>query len=52
MTGKKVQIIGAGPGGLASALILAGKGYQVDVYEKNPIVGGRTGSIKMGGLYL
>lgn len=49
MTGKKVQIIGAGPGGLASALILAGKGYQVDVYEKNPIVGGRTGSIKMGG---
>lgn len=49
MTNKRVQIIGAGPGGLASALILASKGYEVDLFEKNPIVGGRTGSIKIDG---
>ena len=49
MSKKRVQIIGAGPGGLACALLLAGKGYEVEVYEKNPIVGGRTGSIKMDG---
>ncbi len=48
MTSKSVQIIGAGPGGLASALILASKGYQVDIYETKPTVGGRTGSIKIG----
>jgi len=48
MTRKKIQIIGAGPGGLASALILASKGYEVDIYEKKPTVGGRTGAIKLG----
>lgn len=46
---KKIAIIGAGPGGLASGLILRSRGYDVTIYEKNPIVGGRTGFIKMDG---
>ena len=35
-------MIGAGPGGLASAMMLAGAGLKVTVYEKNDTVGGRT----------
>ena len=37
---KKVIIIGAGPGGLASAMILAHRGYEVVIYEKQSRVGG------------
>ncbi|MBF0520140.1 MAG: phytoene desaturase [Nitrospirae bacterium] len=40
---KKVTIIGAGPGGLAAAMLLSYKGYDVTVYEKGNSVGGRTG---------
>lgn len=39
---KKIIVIGAGPGGLAAAMNLASQGYQVDVYEKQPYVGGAT----------
>lgn len=42
---KRVIVIGAGPGGLAAAMLLAGHGYQVDVFEKQPYVGGRNASI-------
>lgn len=45
---KKIAIIGAGPGGLCSAMILAEKGFDVHVYEKNDFVGGRNAEIKMG----
>ncbi|MRX73507.1 phytoene desaturase [Bacillus lacus] len=45
---KKVSVIGAGPGGLAAAMILAGRGYQVDVFEKQDYVGGRNSAIKLG----
>ena len=31
---KKVIVIGAGPGGLSSAMILAHRGFDVVVYEK------------------
>lgn len=37
---KKVIIVGAGIGGLASALRLLSKGYEVVIYEKNERVGG------------
>jgi phytoene desaturase len=43
---KKVIIIGAGYGGIALANILAKKGHEVHVYEKNAMPGGRVGSFK------
>ncbi|MGI6140624.1 MAG: FAD-dependent oxidoreductase [Caldicoprobacterales bacterium] len=38
--GQKVAIIGAGASGLTCAYYLARTGYEVDVYEKEPIAGG------------
>ena len=45
----KVLIIGAGPGGLASALILARAGLRVHVVERLPRVGGRCSAIEHDG---
>ena len=39
---QKVIIIGGGIGGLATACILAKKGYEVRLYEKNQNLGGRA----------
>lgn len=41
LTGKKVAVIGAGPGGLTAALYLAEKGHKVDVIEANDKTGGQ-----------
>ncbi len=38
----RVVIIGAGPGGLAAALMLSGSGAQVTLLERLPDVGGRS----------
>jgi dihydropyrimidine dehydrogenase (NAD+) subunit PreT len=38
--GKKVAIIGAGPAGLSCAGELAKLGYEVTVFERNPLPGG------------
>lgn len=46
---KQVIIIGAGPGGLASAILLAAAGVRVKIVERLPIVGGRTSSIEADG---
>ena len=46
---KRVVIIGAGPGGLASAMLLAGAGYDVTVLERQSRVGGRTTTIGENG---
>ncbi len=48
MPGKKVIIVGAGPGGLTSAMILAHRGFSVTVYEKEAQVGGRNAPIRLG----
>ena len=45
---KKIAVVGAGPGGLAVAMLLAHKGYEVTIYEKQAYVGGRTSEIKLG----
>jgi len=45
---KSVIIIGAGPGGLASAILLAGRGFRVRIIERLPVVGGRTSSLREG----
>lgn len=42
---KRALIIGAGPGGLASAMLLARAGLSVHVLERQPFVGGRTSSL-------
>ncbi|MBN8217628.1 MAG: phytoene desaturase [Spirochaetes bacterium] len=46
--GKKVIIVGAGPGGLTAAMILAQRGFEVTILEKNAQVGGRNGEFATG----
>jgi phytoene desaturase len=46
---KKIVIVGAGPGGLTAAMILARRGCDVEVFEKNPSVGGRNGELAFDG---
>lgn len=46
---KKAIIIGAGIGGLASAVRLAIKGYQVEVYEANSYPGGKLSQFEKNG---
>jgi phytoene desaturase len=46
MNGKRsAVIIGAGIGGIATAIYLAKNGYDVNIYEKNPTPGGRCGQL-------
>ncbi|WP_068647286.1 phytoene desaturase family protein [Paenibacillus antarcticus] len=45
---KTVAVVGAGPGGLAAAMLLAAKGYDVQVFEKQDRVGGRSGQLQLG----
>ncbi|HJX27198.1 MAG TPA: NAD(P)-binding protein, partial [Thermoanaerobaculia bacterium] len=47
--GDRVTVIGAGPGGLAAAILLAGSGLRVTVLERLPRVGGRTGTFEENG---
>lgn len=46
---KKVLIVGAGLGGLATGLRLAKSGYEVEFLEKNSQAGGRLNQIKKDG---
>lgn len=43
---KRIIIIGAGPGGLSAAMILANHGYSVTVLEEKPYLGGRNSALK------
>lgn len=45
---KRVAVIGAGPGGLSAALILAARGFDVTVFERGKRVGGRNGNFTVG----
>ena len=46
---KSVLVVGAGIGGLATALRLAKKGYKVEIIEKNGQAGGRLNQLKKDG---
>ena len=48
----KIAVIGAGLGGLASAALLASKGHQVDVFEQNSWLGGKSRRIELNGSYV
>ncbi len=43
---RSVVIVGAGPGGLAVAILLAAAGLRVRILERLPLVGGRTSTIE------
>ncbi|ELP34036.1 phytoene desaturase [Rhodopirellula baltica] len=49
MSQKKVVVVGAGPGGLASAMQLAAGGCDVTILERRGQVGGRTSAIEIDG---
>lgn len=46
---KSAVVVGAGPGGLAAAMLLAHAGVKVTVVERLPFVGGRTSAIQADG---
>ena len=46
---KNAVVIGAGIGGLATAIRLAAKGYQVDVFESNSYPGGKLSEFTING---
>lgn len=45
---NKAIVIGAGIGGLATAIRLAHKGYRVEVFEANDYVGGKLSTFSLG----
>jgi phytoene desaturase len=46
---RRVVVVGAGPGGLASAMLLRSAGAEVTVIEREDRVGGRTASFTQDG---
>jgi phytoene desaturase len=46
---RDLIVIGAGPGGLAAAIVLAQTGAHVTVLERQPRIGGRAGRIEAAG---
>ena len=48
MAKRQVVIVGAGPGGLATAMQLAHAGCDVTILERRDHVGGRTSAIEIG----
>ena len=49
MPPRKVLIVGAGPGGLAAAMLLGHAGLHVHVIERLPRVGGRCSALESNG---
>lgn len=48
MRTKTVGVVGAGPGGLATAMLLAKRGFNVRVFEKSSRIGGRSAEVVLG----
>ncbi len=45
----RIAVIGSGLGGLSAAVTLAARGYQVEVFEKNPWLGGKAAVLSEDG---
>jgi phytoene desaturase len=43
-----IVIVGAGPGGLATAMLLAQRGFRVQLFEKQDVIGGRNAELRLG----
>lgn len=43
-----MAVVGAGPGGLAAAMLLSHMGFRVTVYEKQAVIGGRNSELVLG----
>ncbi len=43
---KRVAVIGAGPGGLSAATVLADRGHHVDLFDANDTIGGQLNIAK------
>lgn len=48
MAKRHVVIIGAGPGGLAAAMVLSQRGFKTQVFEKQSVIGGRNAEVRLG----
>jgi len=49
MNGKKVVVVGSGIGGMACGALLAHRGFDVTVLEKNSLIGGRCATYEKDG---
>ncbi len=45
----RIAVIGSGLGGLSAAATLAARGYEVEVFEKNPWLGGKAAQLEEEG---
>src|ERR1700743_680216 len=45
---RHVVIVGAGPGGLATAMLLSQRGFRVQVFEKQDVIGVRNAEVRLG----
>ncbi len=45
---ERVVIVGAGPGGLTAGMLLASRGYSVEIFEKAGSPGGRNARLSLG----
>jgi phytoene desaturase len=45
---KHAAVVGAGPGGLTCAMLLAKRGFKVSVFEAQDAVGGRNAPLRLG----
>jgi len=43
-----IGVVGAGPGGLTAAMILAHRGFRVSVFERESSIGGRNSELRLG----
>lgn len=46
---KRIIVVGAGPGGVTAAMLLAARGFDVEVFEAKDEVGGRNAALRLGG---